>query len=376
MVHISDVLSMTELNKMIDGGRIGVQSHPYLPLRIYNYTARAQFMNVWTEAERVCRGLIVDNDGVIVARGPKKFYNYGQSGSETYPLETMVRVSNKEDGSLGIFWKYGDKSEVATRGSFTSSQAIRATQMKYETSTNHDRTAIGEIIYPENRIVLDYGNFSGVIYLGLVDNLTGMIVSRPGIEYRTMTLAEALALPVEDDKEGFVLDILDDQGLVVDHLKLKGERYKRLHGLMTNVSGRRIWTELAARACHIYIENDDQWANYLSADPKDFKRVNLNDNILETYLSNVPDEFYSWVKSQINTIESSVTSIIEDTQNVAQKVSSIPQGRERFEAVKDHPLRTEILRLTSGGSLDRVILAAWKLSKPSGNETPYKKDED
>lgn len=55
-----------------------------------------------------------------------------------------------------------------------------------------------------------------------------------------MTLAEALALPIPDDEEGYVLDIIDDNG-TRGHIKLKGDRYKELHGAIFGLSERKIW---------------------------------------------------------------------------------------------------------------------------------------
>jgi RNA ligase len=127
-VNIRDLLSLVELQTMIDEGRIKKQVHPKIPISIYNYTAAAQYRNVWSQSERVCRGLIVeDHTGIVIARGPEKFFNYGQTGAPEVSLDTKVRVTYKEDGSLGIGWTYDGHYGIATRGSFTSEQAVHAT---------------------------------------------------------------------------------------------------------------------------------------------------------------------------------------------------------------------------------------------------------
>lgn len=259
--YLQDILNITELAEMIRLKRINVQWHPTLPLRIFNYSNAAQFANKWTEAERVCRGLIVDETDAVIARGPSKFFNYGQPGAPEVALDDKVWVSTKADGSLGIGWHYEGEYGVATRGSFTSEQALKATEMLTKgekfaikhRSENRGVSEIFEIVYPENRIVLDYQGLEKLIKLGHVDNRTGLITGRNlGILYGEgfsfeyeMTFKEALELPIPADEEGYVLDIRGPEG-VTGHLKLKGENYVRLHGAIFGLSERKIWEVLAS----------------------------------------------------------------------------------------------------------------------------------
>jgi RNA ligase len=215
-----------------------------------------------------------DTDEVI-ARGPRKFFNYGEPSGFDWPLDTPVIVSKKEDGSLGIGWVYspdeGDTMHwgLATRGSFTSEQAVHAMELidaqskhdgPYELwydsvaqYADHGISYIGEIVYPENRIVLDYGDKDEIIPLGTVNNRTGLIHWRPEFDHtgkakagntsiaKVITLAEALALPIPDDEEGYVLDILDPEWEVIDHLKLKGDKYKELHSAIFGLTERKVY---------------------------------------------------------------------------------------------------------------------------------------
>jgi len=188
-IYIHDLLDPAELQKLMEERRIGKQVHPTLPISIYNYTNRAQFMGKWSKAERVCRGLIVeDATGLVIARGPEKFFNYGQVGAPEVTLDTLVRVTTKHDGSLGIFWTYEGKVGIATRGSFTSDQALHASEqilsdeyseVREEALAASNETWVSEIIYPSNRIVLSYGDDDKLLTLGYVSNDTGKIIRRP-----------------------------------------------------------------------------------------------------------------------------------------------------------------------------------------------------
>lgn len=392
MTYIHDLLDLDELSEMMDDKRITKQVHPKLPISIYNYTNRAQFIGKWSKAERVCRGLIVeDATGKVIARGPEKFFNYGQVGAPDVPLDSPVLITKKEDGSLGIGWTYDGHYGVATRGSFMSEQAVHASKKLTELNkrsldwnVEHNFTRIWEIVYPENRIVLDYGDRDELIQLGTVSNATGLVVNRNRDQIKGkwyMPLSEAIKFPIPADEEGYVLDIFGKEfdpwghGTVIAHVKLKGEEYKILHGLLTNTNSRRIWIQMAARACHHLIETDKQWGT-LGGDPEDFKRVNVEEDFLESLLSNVPDEFYDWVTRQIDSMQDQVDDWMIQAKTLANLLKPIETDRERYEAVKHHPLCREILQFAKTGIFDNVVLKAWKLVKPAGDETPFKKVED
>jgi len=384
-LNLYDLLDPSELQEMMDEKRIFKQVHPSRPLSIYNYTAKAQYANKWSKSERVCRGLIVEDDtNNVIARGPEKFFNYGQPGSPEISLDTEVTLTRKEDGSLGIGWHYDGHFGIATRGSFTSDQARHATAML----TGHQKeiirfygrkghTEIWEIVYPQNRIVLSYGDRDELIQLGTVNNRTGLIFSRyvHQIVERRIPLSTALALPIPDDEEGYVLDIVEN-GETTGHVKLKGETYKILHGLLTNTNARRIWVQLAARACHHWVKTDQDWARILKHDPEDFKRVDVEKDIVDTLLTNVPDEFYDWVTKKIDSINDMVSDLVIQSTLLAGQICMVDDKRARYELVKDHVMCREILNYVDSRDETKLIMKAWQLAQPTGDDTPFKTPED
>lgn len=400
MTTLFDLVDQAELDGLIADGRIKRQVHPQLPISVLNYTARAQWANIWTRPERVCRGLIIeDGTNRVIARGPAKFMNYGQPGAPETTLDTLVRVTTKHDGSLGIGWTYEHAHEIhygiATRGSFMSDQAKHATakidddmmDSIYEAELD-DESRIFEIVHPGNRIVLNYGDLDALLPLGDVDNETGLINYRPGILLHSthadfgrefITLREALELEIPHDEEGYVLDIVEKVRKMsgsyhetVGHVKLKGEEYKILHGLLTNTSARRIWVQLAARACHHWIKRDQDWGSRLNNDPADFARVDVTKDIVDTFLTNVPDEFYDWVTRQIDSMNDKVSDLVIQSILLAGQLVMVDDKRTRYEAVKDHPMCMEILRYVESRDESNLIIKAWALAKPSGDDTPFK----
>lgn len=291
-MKITELFSIEKLEVEVTEGYVQRRTHPTLPLDILNYTDKATYDRRWNNVTMHCRGLIVNRDTEeVIARGPRKFFNYGEPSAKEYPLDTQVRLTRKEDGSLGIGWVYDDGEDwcygIATRGSFMSEQAVHASVLTNGSTTAHyelfsdsidyytrrNISYIGEVVYPENRIVLDYGARDEVIPLGAVDNKTGLITWRPNNvlvdgQPAIMTLAEAIALPIPDDEEGYVLDILDEYLNVVDHLKLKGARYKELHSAIFGLSAKAIWEHCQAGTVKQFIASlpdevqgwaEDEW---------------------------------------------------------------------------------------------------------------------
>ena len=93
------------LPALIEQGYITSQTHPSLPLTIYNYTAKAQFDRYWNDATLHCRGLVLDADYRPVARPLPKFFNLSEYQG-TLP-DGVPNIYEKLDGSLIILFQIG-----------------------------------------------------------------------------------------------------------------------------------------------------------------------------------------------------------------------------------------------------------------------------
>ena len=266
------------LEKYYEDGLLYKQTHPSLPLTIWNYTPKVQYENTWDEITLQCRGLVTDNEGNIVARAFKKFFNM-EEGKYT-PTENF-EVWDKMDGSLGIVFWYEGQWIVATRGSFTSSQSIKGKEIfdryvkKYgDDNLNIHLTYLVEILFPENRIVVDYGNDEKLVLLGITDQYgethhshfeylwfhKDLIVKK----YDGINDYSILKDMIKDNEEGFVIKFSNG-----DRMKIKGKEYLRLHKIMTNVSTTGIWEMLS------------------------------NGDDVNELLKEVPDEFYKKIKDYV-----------------------------------------------------------------------------
>ncbi len=158
------------LNKYISDGLVVKNDHPTLPISIYNYSRTCQYENKWDEITKACRGLILDQEGNVVAKGFDKFFNIEEHNPEEIPNEPF-EVFEKLDGSLGILFWYQGKWMLATKGSFVSEQAIKGREIlkKYNFEPiPKGYTTLVEIIYPENRIVCGYGDEESLVVLSMM----------------------------------------------------------------------------------------------------------------------------------------------------------------------------------------------------------------
>lgn len=265
-MDLLDYVDKNDLNDLFMAGLISARMHPEAPLTILNYTPKAQSDGDWSnETLRKCRGLIYNFDTLKVVATPwEKFFNYGDphTGDLSKMSEVPVTVTDKMDGSLGILYHTPDgRKWVATRGSFTSDQAIHATKWLRTNMPDFDWkswvTPLVEIIYPENRIVLNYGNKDALVLIGGTYTTLGdsVIYLSPDEAYSILewkgevtetfeakTLAEALALPPRENAEGIVVEFDGSRTKV----KIKQDDYLRLHRVLYSLSNKAIWEKMVA----------------------------------------------------------------------------------------------------------------------------------
>lgn len=240
-------------------------------LVLYNYTDHCTYERAWNEVTRHSRGIIMDRtNGKIVALPFPKFFNVGEMPEtrlENLPDEPYM-VTKKMDGSLGIIYYYNDRWNVATRGSLDSDQAKEAEKMLEEQYDTHffyqDYTYLVEIIYPENKIVANYGDERKLVLLAVVDRERQKEILYPNdtlqwapevvagglepVEQYNYTIEEMIELQktLPKDEEGFVVRFQD--GLRV---KIKGEEYMRIHRMIAHMTPLAFWDTMELGAVNV-----------------------------------------------------------------------------------------------------------------------------
>ena len=243
------------------------KNHSTLPLVIQNYTEKCQIEKAWDEITNICRGLITDIDGNIIARSFDKFHNIEDN---RHQVSTDFIVQEKVDGSLGILFYYDKKWHFASRGSFDSEQALKAKEiLKDQYSVDgldESHSYIFEIIYPSNRVVVDYAGKTELVYLAsfLPD----------GQEFFEKDLMLANGFPVVKEYDGISdftkiqeLDWKNAEGFVVifkhkngiSRCKIKFENYKALHRIVTNLSPLSVWNWFSSGREMTDFDAPDEW---------------------------------------------------------------------------------------------------------------------
>lgn len=251
-MKVTDIIDLDDVNREIKAGYVSRRFHPDFPqLAILNYTDRAQFDQHWTATTTATRGIIYNTETLdLIARPFGKMFNWGDEKhtADVDPDAPIVGAFNKWDGSLGIVYVKPDgEAAVATRGSFVSEQAIHATGKLLSMDTlywyvdmaSSGATPLVEIIYPENRIVLDYDGFDGLVDLGTVDMETGEF--DPSELPEGGTLAEVLARPPRKNAEGWIV-WLDERRAI----KIKQDDYLALHRIVSSLTAKEVWRQLRA----------------------------------------------------------------------------------------------------------------------------------
>lgn len=258
------MLNWATVQELVDGGYIATQHDPATGYTLYNYTSRAQYESLWTPETIACRGLIVDADYHIIALPFPKFFNWFEGGRRS--RAPMLEVTEKLDGSLGILYRVRDARaggayRITTRGSMVSEQSQWATahlNAHYDLRALPDElTLLFEIVYPENRVVVDYGERESLVLVGARnrfdpaddrwyfdrDGLPGLysIAQAFGFElpqfynFNDVTAILEAAGELDASAEGWVMRFADGQ-----RFKIKGDRYTELHRLITGLSYKRV----------------------------------------------------------------------------------------------------------------------------------------
>lgn len=384
------------LEKYYEDGLLIKQTHPTKDLTIWNYSQKVQYEKLWDEITIQCRGLVTNSKGQIIARPFKKFFNLEEMDS--LPIGDF-KVYEKLDGSLGILFYYEEEltDEVrynkwfnnnyetgmerffdpnnlpdfdnpyyeptpktkgewifASRGSFTSEQAIKGLELlkKYNLDPlSKGYTYLFEIIYPSNRIVVDYGNDEKLILLGVVHTMIDdfempldncSFIEETGFElvkeYDISKDIHLLKNTISNDNEGYVLKF---NTRPISRIKIKGDEYVRLHRIITNISNRDVWQLL-----------------------KDGKP-------LDELLEKVPDEFFNWVKSTVIDLQNKFD---ETKSEVELQFKELINKKEFAEKIKDNPNRSFLFkRLDSySNQLNEMI---WDSIYPDYSK-PFKNEQE
>lgn len=320
-----------------------IRSQTYKDMTIYQYTEFTQFESLWNNCTLNARGIVFDNDGVLVQRCMPKFFNHDEpDGIKVEKLmlkEQIGVVQEKLDGSLIKITKDEKHGLVITsKASFNSDQAKMAKEIVDENNYSFKEgwTYHFELIHPDNQIVLNYGDEKKLVLLAIIDNKTGKDIDvyshelrfeKPQL-YELGVLLNVNAL----NKNGL------HEGVVVNYgsyrLKYKTDEYIRLHRIVTEFTPKRVWEALSSG-----------------------QRIDR---------MNIPEEFIKWLDDtekelllKYNELFNKINQSLADTINMTNKEIALSEDKN----IKE--MRECLFTIRSGKDVEAKI---WKAIKPKGEK--------
>ena len=216
-------------------------------------------------------------------------------------------------------------------------------------------TYIFEVIYPENRIVVDYNGYDDLVLLTIVNNNTGdefldeslgfdVVASFPG----DASLEEIKKLNTENE-EGWVACYPDDNYYRV---KIKFDDYVEMHRIVTGLSELSIWRLLS-------------------------EGKNINEIV-----DKVPDELFKWaqqvvtkINKEFNAIENRAKENYEEACKAVRARSMMlrmePTRKQYAEEFKLYPNTNILFSMLDEREYKSII---WKLIRPDGSIKPEDTD--
>lgn len=348
--RLSDLINPAKLDRALDAGLVSVRASG--DLRILNYTPRATYSRSWDPATLLCRGMIVDSQGHVVARPFPKFFNADEPDAPPVPLDAPMVVTEKLDGSLGIAYHApGGAIRIATRGSLDSEQAVEASRIwrdKYRrVRFGRDVTPLFEIIYPSNRIVVDYGARRDLILLAVIDIRTGADLPLEWLDWpgpvarqhefgSFSELVDSVAAGGKSGGEGYVVRF--DTGAGVPHVrfKFKFPEYVVAHRIVTGLNSLRVWEVVAVADVIGRGISTKTAAARLRLDPGTVEAVaQRGSDPVGSLRADLPEEFWSWYDTAVEEYRVAAGRLIEQYQALVSRAraeSGATGGREFAEA--------------------------------------------
>ena len=247
---------LEKLSEEVKNGYVTVHENPDKKIFNYAYSRLTEQENHWNEITLRTRGLILDSNGRIIFNCPRKFFNFQQNNfaNDTYKrLKDDFKIYEKLDGSA--IWVVNDSEYgfvVSSKSSFTSEHSAWAKEIieqKFKEKDSIFKEGICycfELIHPENRIVVDYGEEKTLKLWGLKTQ-SGETIELEDNIVDTSYFETPKLLGTNNDKTAIdnYINQKNVEGVVLkgegdDRIKIKSQTYLELHRIKTECTPNRI----------------------------------------------------------------------------------------------------------------------------------------
>lgn len=340
-LHISQLVDTNALGRAMRSGLVTRRWLAGEQLSVLNYTPKATWTNTWNPVTVVCRGLVVDGEGWVIARPFAKFFEI--EALDEIPDEPFI-ATEKYDGSLAILYPRNDGPAVTTRGNPNSWQSMQATLLlrhKYESYTSPaGTTLLCELLLPGNRLIVDYGDRHELIALAAIDIATGSELPIPddwpgprAKQHPASTLAE-LAAQDQAGREGCV--VYWPQADV--RAKVKFEDYEQKWHSAFVATDKAVWEALDA-----------------GGDPVDWLR--------QRHVG-CPGELVAWVEQAVQRLTCQRDLLLADHQRQVDESKG-------WDGRTGRTVNRKLLEALRDGQTEKARKLAWEAVRPDGTGEHY-----
>lgn len=360
--------SLSKFAPYVEKGLLRQVVSPCGKLVLWNYTDHCTYERAWDDVTLNARGTVYEIEtGKVVARAFPKFFNFGELSPEKQKEVLNAKsfeTFEKMDGSLGIVYYYDGEWRVNTRGSFTSDQAIKGKEMLDVMLDRglflyDDATFLVEIIYPENKIIVDYNDDEKLSLLACIFTECGTEVSL-NYDFDNPFDNAVFDLPKKSSFDSIQelqdhLETLDhtEEGYVVRldngyRVKFKSAEYLRVARVMNHMSPLAFWEKM---------ENGIVKLDFLEHLPEEF-RSDCDDIVAE-----LEEKYQRGLAQVVGDFETVMKGIgIEPPHEVT------PEVRKSVGLYcKDHGINTGSVFAYLLGKDDLVDKIVHKNIRPTGN---------
>jgi RNA ligase len=324
---------------------------------VWCYTQQAVFSRSWDDVTLSCRGLIMAPDGTLVARPFRKFFNWNEP--EAVIEKGAFVAFDKMDGTLIVVGEHDGSAVVSTKGSFDTWHSEVARKLLLGYTPPKGVTVLFELLHPQNRVVIDYDGYEGLVLLGGVDNETGQdflpdevadntgwhgdVVVRRTFNFQSMlrTIENPEAGAREDgtvDREGFVV-LWRHPNAPGNRVKLKFSLYVQLHGVYTGLTTKRVWEAMC-------------------------------DGTLDALYELAPDELHKGIRHTVDAIQGQANRLAFKAHDAAEVAKKFNNRKDAAQYLLSHTERptTSLAFLSLDGRDGDMYARALALAKPEVSE--------
>jgi len=245
-----------QLNQYVVETDICCEKHPSADLFLYGYCSIFNDAKItWDDVNVYCRGLIVDSTGKVIELPFIKFWMFKQylSAKDVLMNDNKIfripdcpfRILEKIDGTMVMLYWLEDKPYLATQRSFTNPKAKIATEILYKkyghtfSKFNRNYTYVFEAVYPEIKVLVDYGNLSDLFLIGIIDKKNGQLLPLEDIGFPMAHDYTSEYGHISNFDELTALDIPNKEGFVIQYengslIKVKFPWYLQAHRILSS----------------------------------------------------------------------------------------------------------------------------------------------